>query len=385
MDLTINEEELIGLVQDLVRLPSVNPPGREQLVTRYLTKFLADEGMNYWTVEAAPDRHNVLVLLEGEMRGEGLIFTGHQDVVPVSQDEMQRWSGDPFSGTLVGDYMYGRGSSDMKGGLGAALMAMVTLHRAGIRPKRDILLAATVDEEHYMKGSQACLDDNYIKSARCVVVCEPTEMKLCIASRGRTWGEVIVHGKTAHGSQHGLGVNAIEKMSDLIQAIKAYDFSDQQDNLGGRTFWQPYAISAGVEPAIVPDRCSMFVDARLCLGHYPEEIWAALRRIFAELKAADPQFAAEIKVVEKRAPWETAVNHPLVKLVETASDKHGLKPAHDVFAGTTDGTKFNRIGITPVIFGPGDLSCVHKENERLDVKELITAAKIYMDMMMTYE
>lgn len=384
MEFHFDEQEVIGFVQDLVRLPSINPPGKEYLVTNYITQFLDQEGINYWTVEAEPNRKNVIIKLAGKEHGEALIFTGHQDVVPVSEDELQRWTGDPFSGEIEDGYLYGRGSSDMKGGLGAAIMAMVTLHRAGYVPERDIIIAATVDEEHYMKGSQSCLTDNFIKSARCVVVCEPTDMELCIRSKGRTWAEIIVHGKTAHGSQRGVGVNAIEKASDLIQKIQQHSFEAHRHPEVGETFWQPYAISAGIEPAIVPDHCSMYVDARLTLRHYPEEIWADMRRIFAELKEEDPQFAAEIRVVEKRAPWETPEDHMLVDLVKESSKRNGLEVSVNTFAGTTDGTKFNRIGIIPVIFGPGNLACVHKENERLKLDELILATKIYMDMMVNY-
>lgn len=105
--------------------------------------------------------------------------------------------------------------------------------------------------------------DDAVKSAKYCVVCEPTNLKICNASRGRTWAEVNVYGKTAHGSQKGIGVNAIEKCSKLIEKIVQHKFVYDKLYDVGESFWQPYAIHAGIEPAIVPDKCTMFVDASL--------------------------------------------------------------------------------------------------------------------------
>lgn len=383
--MNLYNEEVINLVSDLVKLPSINPDGKEYLVTNYITKLFDKEKIEYQVMNVENDRKNIIAILRGKEKGNGIIFTGHQDVVPISSEEEKRWNYDPFGAEIVGNKLYGRGASDMKGGVGSAIMAMLTLKRNGIVPNRDIILVLTCDEEHYMKGSQKALDNEVVRSAKYCVVCEPTDMRLCYASKGRTWAEVLVYGRTAHGSQKGVGVNAIELCSDLIQEIKNYSFKNWDNDITGESFWQPYAINAGVEPAIVPDCCSMYVDARLTLNHKCDDVWKSMYDIFDELKSKDNNFKADIRVVEKRESWITEIDDYIVKLSSKCLKEQGIDTEFSVFTGTTDGTKFNSIGITPIILGPGNLSVVHKENEYLDLDELIIAYKLYIDIMLNYE
>lgn len=377
-------DEVVNIVCDLVKIPSINPPGNEKQVSNYICNLFDDENIEYRKINVDRDRDVIVAKIKGESTGESLIFTGHQDVVPISDDEIKKWKTNPFSGNVDAGKIIGRGSSDMKGGLGAAIYAAIMMRRKGIVPKKDILLVLTCDEEHYMLGSRKAINDDEIKRAKYCIVCEPTEMKICTASKGRTWAEIIVYGQTAHGSQKGLGVNAIEQCSKLIQEIKKHKFEKNINAITGETFWQPYAISAGVEPAIVPDKCSMFVDARLTLGHYPKEVWSDMEEIFDKLRDDDKNFDAEINVVEERSPWITDNKDYIVDLIHREVEKSGIIPEYDIFMGTTDGTKFKSVGITPIIFGPGNLSVVHKENEFIDIEELIKATEIYFNIMKNY-
>ncbi len=380
----IERQELIKLLSDLVSIPSINPTGEEKEVTNYLCDLFQKEGISYRLIDVTEERKVIVAKIEGENHDNAIIFTGHQDVVPISDDEMKRWQTYPFEPVIKDGKLYGRGSSDMKGGVSAAVYAALMLKRNNLTPNHDILLVLTCDEEHYMLGSRQAILDDEIKRAKYCIVCEPTEMKICYASKGRTWAEVIVHGKTAHGSQRGIGINAIEKCSDLIQDIKKYDFSYTKNELTGETFWQPYAINAGVEPAIVPDRCSMFVDARLTLGHSCDDVWNSLKKLIDERNSNNDSIKAEIRVVENREPWITDKDDYIIALTKKILGKYQTDIQYDVFKGTTDGTKFKSIGITPIIFGPGDLSCVHKENESIDLAELERATEVYYEIMKTY-
>lgn len=379
------KNELTNILKNLVEIPSINPPGKEIGVTKYLCELFDTEGIKNRVIRVSEDRYVVVAKISGHSHDNALIFTGHQDVVPVSEDEIDRWNTDPFSAIVKEGKIYGRGSSDMKGGVSAAVYAALMLKRNNIVPNNDILLVLTCDEEHYMYGSREAIKDAEIKSAKYCIVCEPTEMKICYASKGRTWAEIVVHGKTAHGSQRGLGINAIEKCSDLIQKIMKHDFSSKEHELTGTTFWQPYAVSAGVEPAIVPDRCSMFVDARLTLEHYPNEIWEDMRDIIKSIRENDKNFSADINIIESREPWITPKEEYIVRLAKEMLVKNEISVEYDIFMGTTDGTKFNSIGITPIIFGPGDLSCVHKENEFIELEQLYRATEVYFDIMTNYK
>src|SRR5699024_5377762 len=117
------QEEILELLKAMVNIDSINPPGKEMPMVDLVYKYMVDAGLEVEKVYVAPERYDVIAKLKGK-NPEGIIFTGHMDVVPVSDDEIRRWRTDPFSATVIDDYLYGRGSSDMKSGLCAAMVAM---------------------------------------------------------------------------------------------------------------------------------------------------------------------------------------------------------------------------------------------------------------------
>ena len=136
-------EEVTGYLQDLIRLDTTNPPGNETAAARYLEEILRREGFEPMLVESEPGRGNVLATLPGGSE-KTLMLLGHTDVVAV---EPEQWSHPPFSGALVDGYVWGRGALDMKNMVAANLMVVLLLKRQGVALDRDIVFAATADEE----------------------------------------------------------------------------------------------------------------------------------------------------------------------------------------------------------------------------------------------
>lgn len=213
-------QNLIYLVSDLISLPSENPPGREAFVEQYIVRYCRNVGLDVERAPITTNRANLIITLPGQDDDEPLTFTGHMDVVPVWPDERLRWQTNPFEPVVEGGWLYGRGAADMKGGLACALLAMSELKRSGIVPKRTIHLLATCDEEDAMRGSRALLGHPLLEKLKELVVCEPTGMTLCRRSRGRTYGDLIIRGKTAHGSRPGTGVNTIDIAAELICQLR---------------------------------------------------------------------------------------------------------------------------------------------------------------------
>ncbi|MGI6552182.1 MAG: M20 family metallopeptidase [Bacillota bacterium] len=380
----IKPDELIKVVQDLVKIKSINPPGEEAEVAEYVRDYMQARDVPTEICEISPNRYNVVSRLKGQGNGPALIFTGHMDVVSISEEERKRWIVEPFSGEIRGGYLYGRGSVDMKAGLGAAMVALGSLSKQGLIPRSDILLVATVDEEDLMRGAKALIETDLLSGASHVVVCEPTNMHLATCSRGRTWAEVNVAGETAHASREGAGINAINRAVLLINRMLNYSIPHQKHPVLGGSFWQATMIKGGIEPAIIPDSCSIIVDARLVPGQTPDDIWGHMQEIINDLGKEVPGFAADIKIVEKREPWETPDDDVLVCKLTDACQKADLPVERIGFLGTTDGTVFRRAGMEAVIIGPGDLALAHKENERVLISQLIKACEVYYLTMLAW-
>lgn len=375
------QKEIIKILQDLVRIPSINPPGLELAVGDYIYKYMTHAGIATERVYVAPDRYNIVSTLPGRHMDQGIIFTGHMDVVPVSEDEKKRWNTDPFGASIIDDFLYGRGSSDMKGGLSCAMVAMKTLKENNILPDQNIVLVATVDEEDLMKGSKAMRGSNLLENCKSVVVCEPTDLEVCTSSNGRTYGYIHVQGKTSHGSRPGVGQNAIELSRFIMDRMVEEDFSEFLHEKYGRSFWQPLAIHAGVNPCVVPDKCSMEIDARIVPGHTPDDVWVTLKKILSEIKEDVPTFGASIELIDERESWETKEDAAILKRTKEAFQKLQLHYEESHFTGTTDGTILRRDDRDVIILGPGSLDVVHHENEKVRIADLHKAFELYLHIM----
>lgn len=372
----IDKDELVDIFSKAVDIPSTNPIGNEKPMCEYVESLLRQNDIDYFTVAVEKDRYDIIAKIKGKSDKDAVVFTGHMDVVPVSDDEIKRWNTPPFKATIKDGKLFGRGSADMKSGLMSAIYSMILLKRHNITPSRDVILAATIDEENYMKGSKALHDNPIFENAKYLIVCEPTDMKICNEQKGRTWADVCVHGMTAHGSQKGVGENAIYLAIKLIEKIKNSEFEEYPD-----TFWRTLAIKAGVEPQVVPDRCVFTVDARLQVGHPPVQIWERLQEMIREIKAENPHFDASYEIADMRTSWHTAKEDKLIQSMEKSLKKIGIKPVFETFSGSTDASMLIKNNLIPVIIGPGDLSVVHRENEYVDLSQLYDSCKLYMDIM----
>ena len=372
----IDKDELVEIFSKAVAIPSTNPKGNEKPMCEYVENLLKQNDIEYFTVPVENDRYDIIAKIHGHSSEDSIVFTGHMDVVPVSDDEMNRWNTHPFSPTIKDGKLFGRGSADMKSGLISAIYSMILLKRHNIKPSKDVILAATIDEENYMKGSKALQNNPIFENAKYLIVCEPTDMKICNEQKGRTWADICVHGMTAHGSQKGVGENAIYLAIKLIEKIKNTEFEEYPD-----TFWRTLAINAGVEPQVVPDRCTFTVDARLQVGHDPSNIWEKLEDMIKQIKKENPHFDATYDIADMRTSWHTSKEDKLIQDIEKSLQNIGINPVFETFFGSTDASMLIKNNLIPVIIGPGDLSVVHRENEYVELSQLYDSCRLYLDIM----
>lgn len=367
--------DVLSLTQQLITFESTNPPGHEEGISAYLYDLLRTADIETIRIPVAGHGDVLIAHLPGAS-SEGILFTGHMDVVPVSDAEALRWKTPPFEGVLEEGRLYGRGSADMKGGLAAGICALLSMKEQGITPPRDLFLVATVDEEDGMLGSKAVFEHPLLEKVREVVVMEPTKMALCIAGRGRTYGSLTFHGHTAHGSGGVSQDNAILLAHRFMERF--LEESLPMHPSYGASFWQVVAIHAGVEPCVVPDRCTLKIDARLHPCHETTEIWERVERILETLHLREH---TDLLIHDRREGWETEEGDFFRRMTQSMEEV-GLPLLLDTFPGTTDGSIFRRKDREILIIGPGDLSHVHRENEFVDVAELLRAEQLYRILMM---
>ncbi|KJS86628.1 MAG: hypothetical protein JM58_06665 [Peptococcaceae bacterium BICA1-8] len=381
----IDINDLIRVTKQLVQIPSINPPGNESKVGKYVKNYMDYNGIKTAIQKVFPGRYNVVARLLGKGEASPILFSSHMDVVPVSFYEAKRWDVEPFSGTISDGYIYGRGAADAKGGLAAVMVAMATLSINKMQPKGDIILAATVDEENLMAGAKKLIGTPLIADAERVICCEPTNLEIQICSKGRMWADVTVFGQTGHASVKGAGVNAIHRALKLMTKMEAHSFSHQTHSCLGESFWQTTMIQGGDAKGIIPDNCTLNVDVRLIPGHTPDDIWGEMQSIFNDIKKEIPDFHAEIRELERREPWEISRDDKLANILAKSCSAVGIPPIYSGYVATAECTIYKRSGIDGVIFGPGNLQgSAYKENEKVSIDELLKASQVYLATMLNW-
>jgi succinyl-diaminopimelate desuccinylase len=395
-------DEAVAFAAELVRIPTVNPPGDAYAdAAKAIGDRLARGGfaVSILPAEGRPEhtprypRPNVLGVLEGQSPGPCLHLNGHFDVVPPGD----AWSVDPFAGVVRDGRLYGRGACDMKAGIAAAVYAAEAVRRAGVRLRGRLEISGTVDEESGGFAGVAWLcERGYIARGRTdyVIIPEPFGVdRVCVGHRGVWWFEVTTHGRTAHGSMPFLGVSAIDQMASVLEAVRL----ELKPALEARQTRMPVvpagsrratlnvnSVSGGqageaVQTPCVADRCSAIFDRRFL----PEEGLESARRQMHELlervRARMPELRYELTDRMVVHPVETPEGSPLVAGLRGAIREVCDREAELVASpGSYDHKHVARIaGVEHcVAYGPGQLELAHQPDEYCDVADIAQATRV---------
>jgi succinyl-diaminopimelate desuccinylase len=385
----IDRGELIRFARDLVRIPSVfrpeDPDGNEARVARYVADYLDGEGFEVRTEEVSPGRPNVWAIWRGDRPGKTLLFEGHTDV--VTEGRAEEWRHLPFGAELVRSRIYGRGSCDTKGNLAAAVMAVKAIKDSSVPFAGRLLLCHPVDEEGMMSGIKHFIRGGHAEGVDGAVICEPEENQLCVAQKGAMRVEVTVRGRMAHGAMPSSGVNPVTRAARFIVAVEALEKEEisrhGEDPLLGYPSITPTVLLSpeSGEPQInvIPSSAYVALDIRTVPDQSREKILARLEGCLADLEAEDPDFEADLEVIEERPPTETSMDDPLVRAVAAAyTQLTGEQPRYNGVPGATDGTFLHAwSGISIVTTGAGDRTIPHHKDEWVDVDELLTTCQLY--------
>ncbi len=399
--------DLTALLQRLVRLPTVNPPGENYgAITTLLTRELRSLGLvtRRYAIPAAqlrrhlpPDqrifpRYNVLGKLAVAGARKTIHFNAHYDVVPVSG----QWRhGSPFSGRVDGGWIYGRGTSDMKGSMASCLLALRALRATRTAPRMNVEVSFTADEEtDSFLGTGWLVAHAPIKPDYAIVMEGGEGGSVCCGHNGVVWLEVTVHGRAAHGSMPERGVNALEKMSALVLLL-----GDYQRQLARRTFATPegkvmcptlnlggcFSSGEGGKINTVPALARFSVDRRVIAI---ETVAGAERELRAFLAAAArriPGCRITVAKVSDNHPCFHAPTDPFFAAMARSVTRIRRAPTtFNVSTGFNDMHFFAHHRKIPTLgYGPGGQH-EHAIDERARLKDLVAAAKIYADLLTTF-
>lgn len=353
-----------ALLQELIRIPSVNPDGgplTDQTGEGRMAAFLADHlrqlGAEVELREVLPDRPNVLARFPADRPGKPkLLFAPHTDTVSVAGMTV-----DPFAAEIRDGCIFGRGASDTKGSIAAMLHALESCRDRLDTLSHEIWFAGLMGEETGLLGSEALAKQ---ESFDFVIAGEPTGLDVVHTTKGSAWITVRTHGIAAHGSRPEAGRNAIYAMADIIRTVRDEiipGLSGLSDPILGNPTINVGTISGGSKTNIVPHACEITLDARTIPGQ-------SLDPILARLRETAPD--ADVTVWSNE-PLATDPNHPLIETFVNLGSRRTGAPWF------CDAAHFASAGTPAIALGPGSIDQAHTKDEFIRVADLEAGAEFF--------
>jgi len=377
----IDNEYVTKLLQELVSIPSVNPPGTYEEIVPFIKDEISRYGIRVSQYEHYQNRPSLVATVEGSGGGPTLLADAHYDVVPAY--DVSRWKYPPFSAKIVDGMLYGRGSADCKASLAAMMAGTRALLESGLKMRGRLILVAWADDEWRPPDSkwfngESYLGKNGLIKADMAIFGEPYDLQALCMSKGRVWFEFEVDGIASH-SASGAGVNAILKASKLIDAV--YGIRLGQHPIGGKDTINVGTIRGGDQTNMVPDWCKLTFDVRFSPPITSDQVEKMVHDACSALARTDPEFKLKSsKVVERRETVEFPADGQLAQTIRRAGAAVlGVEPKVGAAVSFGDVADWkDTIGLKEAcMFGPGKTDQAHALNEHVAVDEAIQAAKVY--------
>jgi putative selenium metabolism hydrolase len=315
-----------------------------------------------------------------------IMMDSHIDTVGIG--DRREWKWDPHQGKVEDGFIYGRGSCDQRAGMASMVYAGRFIKELGLGGDYTFYAVGTVLEEDCDGLAwQYILRESGIKPD-CVVITEPTNLRIHRGHRGRMEIEVHLRGRSCHASAPERGDNPISKMTALVRDIEELNGRLRTDPfLGKGTIAVTEIRSLSPSLCAVPAACTIHLDRRLTAGETKESAVAEVRALpgardaeIEVLRYEVPSYTGLVYPVEKYFPtWVMEEDHPLIQAaVETYRTLHAKEPVVDKWVFSTNGVgSMGTCHIPTVGYGPGDESCAHSANEGVSIEQLLDAARFY--------
>lgn len=383
------ETRLANLCSSLIRTRSYS--GEEGQIILQLQQIFQDKGCSDIHID---EFGSITACFKGKRPGRKLLFDSHVDTVPVS--DPSQWKYDPFGGEITRDRIYGRGSSDMKGALAAAIVAVESfIEDTGNDFAGEIVISAGVHEESFEGIASASISNRHKPDI--VIIGEATNLNLVRGQRGRAEIVVETFGKAAHSANPDAGLNAVYKMVTLIEEIQRLSVSHHA--VLGQGILELTDIKSAPYPglSVVPEYCRATFDRRLLVGETPANVIAPIEKIIREISGIDPDFEARVSYcfgremcytgseieAERFFPaWLYDEQEEFLQTALRGLKNVGLDPEMIVYSFCTNGSHYaGEAGIKTMGFGPSRENQAHVDDEYVEISQLKGACRGYYGMM----
>jgi succinyl-diaminopimelate desuccinylase len=370
----------LALTRDLLHYNTINPPGQERDCAEHMGRLLEAAGFTVKYLAFAPSRTSVIATIGGRQDKPPICFTGHIDIVPLGAAV---WKRDPFAGETDGDRLFGRGSTDMKSGIAAFIVAAIKL-APHLHDKAGITLVLTASEEVGCEGAKYLAQEKLLERAGAIVVAEPTANYPYIGHKGLIWVEIETKGKTAHASMPEEGENAILKMGKVIAKLEAFDWQQECGvdchHVMGKPTMNIATVHGGLNTNSVPDSVKLTVDMRTVPGIDHVHLCRSIESMIGDL--------GHLRKIVETPPLYSEPDEWIESVFELSTPFIDARPSPKTIMFSTDGADLKRGyaetgngAIPTVILGPGQPELAHQTDEWCSIARLDQSVEMFERIM----
>lgn len=365
--------DALQLTRELLKFNTINPPGAEQACAQHLGDLLKRAGFTVDYAEFAPTRTSLVAKIGGVKGKRPLGFTGHIDTVPLGS---AAWKADAFGASLEGGKLYGRGSSDMKSGVAAFVVAALRMVEQ-LKNGPGVTLVITADEECGCGGATYMVKQgNLLGEVGALVIGEPTANYPLVGHKGAFWLDVKTHGITAHGSMPEQGDNAIYKAAAAITKLRDFDFETPAHALMGVPTLNVGTVHGGLNINSVPDSTVIGVDIRSVPGQDHALLQSRMQRMLGETVEVTATLDVASIYSDPAQPW---IQH----VFDVTQSRLGARPQAKTATYFTDAAVLKEAyrDIPMVVLGPGEPQLAHQTDEYCLVDRIEESVAIYSELI----
>lgn len=383
------KDSVIELCQKLIQARSYS--GEEERAADVLTEYMHKTGFDEVHVDVYG---NVLGCIKGKRPGKKILFDGHIDTVPVTNED--EWEYPPFNAEIHDDRIYGRGTSDMKGAVAAMVCAAGNFAESTNKDFAGEIYVAGVVHEECFEGIAAREISRKVKPDY-VIIGEASNLNLKVGQRGRA--EIVLEsfGKPCHSANPEKGINSVYKISKVIDAIQK--LKPTHHEVLGDGILELTDIKSSPYPgaSVVPEYCKATYDRRLLVGETKESVLAPLNELLDKMMAEDPKMKVQVSYAVGREKcyngnsiegerffpgWLYDKNEDFIQAVKTELDSMGFTPEITQYNFCTNGSHYaGEAGIKTIGLGPSAENLAHTINEYIEIDQLTKVTECYYGVM----
>ena len=374
----MDKQEKIQVLSDLIAFTSVND--NEVEVAKYIHDLLAKNYIDSKIIPVSGQRANLVAEI-GE-NGPVLGFSGHMDVVEANQSD--GWHSDPFKLTEKDGKLYGRGTSDMKSGVAAMVIALIEMNQKGLKNGR-VRLMLTMGEEVGEEGSAFFNEHGYMDDVDALVISEPTYYRVIYAEKGSLDMKITSRGKAAHSSMPSVGFNALNPLIELVNSMNTFFSNPPKNDVLGPVTFNATVMNGGNQVNTIPDYAETEINVRTLPNFDGDDVIQKVNECIQKENENGADLSLEVMMNEKAIV--KSKDSVLANLASEIAQENGQKGERTIAPGITDAS--NLVKDKPadypfIVFGPGNPLVSHQVDEYVEKDAYLNFIDIYQELAAKY-